>query len=187
MNIALIGMPSSGKTELAQKLAVELRKKGTVSVVDGYVPRLSEDRQLALGPLADYLGNLYIALTRWSEERLARMEDDSVITCGTFLETAVYMATHFVGLQTILSEQEKVEAGPKIDAVLRILAILYTDIVDYDYAFYLPPTKGDEETKFMDQQLQAGVEAFKVIEVTPLLDRATAVKDVLEVLNAQPA
>lgn len=188
MNIALVGVPGSGKSKLAQALADHLDQHRSTYMVDNYVASAQERSNMAIGPISDYLGNLYVTLERYGEERRARAEYTHVITCGTFIETAVYTAMHFISLLNTLSEEEKAAKAPQMDAVIRMLAVLYTDILDYDHAFYLPPVTGDEETAFMDQQLQAGLAGFKLMEVKPLMDPERQLEDVLEAIGeVQPS
>lgn len=195
MNIALIGAPGSGKSALAADLAKELGQKDpdcdcvrTVAIVDDYCPEIEIETNIALGPIADYLGNLYVALGRYGRERVARMDHQIVISAGTIIETAVYTAMHFVGLTAVLNEEQQQEAAPRIDATLRILACLYADICQYDYAFYLPPTMtpADEDWAYFDQQLQAALEGFKLLPVTPLTNSSNQVSDALSALEKVP-
>lgn len=187
MNIALIGPPGSGKSDLAAGLAAKLHN---AVIVDNYV-QIAEDRtQIAMGPMADYLGNLYVALDRYALERIARLDEGNaaVITCGTLIETAVYMALHFTGQLNVLDEEGKADIAPKVDAVLRILAVLYSEIFNYDFAFYLPAPRGNEDTEFMDHQLQAGLAGFKLVPIMALesSDPETRLQEALEVINGVP-
>lgn len=184
MNIGLMGTPGSGKTDLAYQLAARLEENDRrIKIIDGYAPEIEAKTQIALGSMADYIGNLYVALERYALERVARLDHDIVITCGTFMETAVYMAMHFVALINTLSDEEKIEATPRVDAVLRMLAVLYNDTCVYDHAFYLPTTLQDEDIQFMDEQLKAGVESFKQIAVVTLSEPQTRLEDALKVLE----
>lgn len=194
MNIALIGAPGSGKTGLAHELAGALSTDPTcdcvrkVAIVDNYCAEIETEANMALGPIADYLGNLYVALGRYARERVQRMDHDIVISAGTIIETAVYTAMHFVGLTAVLNEDQQQEVAPRIDATLRILASLYTDICQYDYAFYLPPsmTPANEDWAYFDQQLQAALEGFKLLPVTPLINPASQLSDALSALEKVP-
>lgn len=181
MNIALIGVPGSGKTRLAKSLA---RKLDNAKVIDRYVNDIERRTDIAIGPTTNYLGNLYVALERYARERKARLEHEVVITCGTLVETAVYMAVQFAGMTQALSDEEKVAFAPRMEASLRMFAVLYHDIMSYDYGFYLPPGEQNEETEFIDEQIRAGLEGFHLIPVTKLTDPLTRVDDVLETLNA---
>lgn len=188
MNIALIGAPGSGKSELGQRLVESLGGHNTernVALVDNYVQAVERKAMIAVGPLSDYLGNMFVALERYGQERRKRDWAETTITCGTLIETAVYMAMHFVSLANILDDAGKSAAGPQMEAVLRMLAVLYNDIFTYDYAFYLPPRQGDEDTVFMDHQLQAGLAGFKLVPVTALINADTQLEEALEALKVE--
>lgn len=189
MNVALIGTPGSGKSELASALARDMITKADkrVAVVDGYVPEIELRTDLAIGAITGYLGNFYVALDRYAHERIARRDNEVVITCGTMIETSIYLAMSFIAMAKTLSEHEKTQAASKVDAILRMMAILYGDIVDYDQAFYLPAIDGDEDAKFMDKQLQAGLAGFELMPVTVLMDPTTRVEVAMETLSALPS
>lgn len=170
MRIALIGTPGSGKTDLAASIEAELLTRDkTVSVIDGYAPAFQTARNIAIGPMGDYIVNLSIALDRYHEERLAAQTDnDYVITCGTLIETAVYQAMQFAALNTIASEETRADLAPRVDATLRMFAVLYVDAFKYDTACYLPATRDEPDITYMDQQLQGGLAGFKLVPVTNL-------------------
>lgn len=175
MNIAIIGCPGSGKTELAE----ELQKKLGGVIVDGYAPYIEDHTQLALGTFGTYIGNLYVALERYAEERKARMKHEFVFSCGTLIETAVYVAMNFTAIMNIAKEDDLQIIRPQLDAILRMMAVLYEEVFDYDHGFYLPPRDASEDNAHMDQQIQAALGSFKLVPVTTLLDEETRVADAL--------
>lgn len=179
MNIGIIGAPGSGKSKLAEELAVSL--SGSSVIVDDYVESIEEDSDIAISQVTDYLGNLLVAMTRYTDERYARSRYDNVITCGTLIETAVYYAMHIDSVTRVITEEEKASYAVRADAMMRMLSCLYADTVSYDHVFFLPSEDGGEDVKFMDTQIQAALGGFKLFDATilPPTDRVAAALKVL--------
>src|SRR3954468_16758885 len=93
LKIALVGSPQSGKTELSKQLETALSPRKVV-LVDDYVDELSKRTNLAFSHYANYFGNCQVAVTRYNAECAAQLKQETVVTCGTILETTVYTALH---------------------------------------------------------------------------------------------
>lgn len=180
MNIAILGTPGTGKTALAEALKKELGER--TYIVDGVAERVSKTHDRTIGVLGDYLININIALQRECEERLARRSESYryVISCGTLIETAIYVAMQFAHLTATISDEERETLMPRMDATLRMLALLYNETFSYDVAFYLPTVSDDADARYMDQQLQGALGGFRLMPVTMIEPGADAMATVLK-------
>lgn len=185
MRIGVIGVPGSGKTDLANDLQVLLCREdlGRHGVIDNYVDTVQESTNLALGFWASYLGNLEIALERANLERHA---GEDYITCGTLLETAAYQA-HY-GARAVKTSDAPTAADElrRVEASMKVLACLYVDTFHYDHVFYLPASNSylisdalstnfeggrpapKEDLMELDKAIQAAFNAFNLVDVTVL-------------------
>lgn len=179
--IALLGSPGSGKTRLAEAISDELiRKDGQciecntpVGIVDDYHIYVRDEGVYEIGLDGGYMSSISIANERYSRERKFGLEGGykTRITCGTVIESSVYLAQHFertFPLQT--TEAEKLETAQRFEGTIKILAVLYMDTFKYDKAFYLPPAPLGEDTRWgtFERNLQAAFSAYNA-PVAPLL------------------
>jgi Trp operon repressor len=168
MKIALIGMPGSGKTAVAEGLQ---DATGSARIVDGYAAMAERDIDLVAGlDGGGYLFNIACAMKRIELERRAA-KTDHVITCGTLLETSVYTALEYELMGEFTDRQESVDEARRVEATLKMLACLYMDTFKYDAVFYLPPVAEPEESRWQlfDRNLRVAFEAFFLVPVFPLI------------------
>jgi hypothetical protein len=180
MRIGLIGAPGTGKTALAEtlKTALEEPLDANVYVVDGYAEAIEKRQDLAVGWMGGYLANLNIALEREARERIALDHFTHVITCGTVIDSATYVALDGADLLNGDDEVERLDDLRRIEATMRVLSCLYIDTFKYDHVFYLPsgPTSLYSRREF-DKNLQVAFQAFNLTKVTPLLEGGKDVVD----------
>lgn len=175
MKIALIGAPTSGKSELAEALAKKL--DGDYTIIDNYIDDIGKNADLAMGIRATYIGNLYAMLGRVAAERKAQSEGaENLITCGSLIESSIYAT-----LETLNNKSEpKLQ---RIGAFMTILGLLRQDTWDYDHAFVLSVEEPEDDTvaKAIDDTMFMAVNSFGIY-YTPLdaPDTETRVKLVLE-------
>lgn len=185
MKIGLIGVPGSGKTALAEAIQSEEMTNDFIPIIiDQYAETLADPLQgdWAIGMEGGYLTNLVIALKRHSLERAWWDEPGSTITCGTVIESSVYMALHFQEAQKYLTEADRPNEIKRIQASMEIFACLFMDTFKYDQVYYLPPMasmEGEEWRKTMDQHLQAAFQAFGIENITPLAFEAGSNSELL--------
>lgn len=153
MKIGISGPPGSGKSKLAKGLAEHY--EGT-EIVDEYVEEIGKLANVAVGPNATYISNLFISLWRIGKERaLAAQEEppENTITCGTLIDSSVYASMDAVTGQ---SEGHWI----RIHNYMNITGTMYQDTFDYVPLLYLPSV-GDKpyDLKF-DQGLKMALEAF---------------------------
>lgn len=183
MKIALIGTPGSGKTDLAHAL-------DDATVIDDYAQEVAERGDWAIGFSGGYLTNLAVALERHSLERSVWESEGHTVTCGTVIESSVYMALHFEESQRYLNEgPDRAAEMQRIQASMEIFACIFMDTFKYDRVYYLPPVKAIEENeermKKMDQHLQAAFQAFDVKGIQPLVFEQAGSLPELTLLRAQ--
>lgn len=158
-NIALIGAPSSGKTKLGEELISDELKNHRL--IDGYAQDVQDYTTLALGPYATYIGNLLVLSERLQEEVAAVKEEVSFISCGTVIETAVYMALR----GGIIDESHRYEHA-RIGLFMNLLGVILNDFNGqvYDHIFFLPLV-GDNHSdlnKKIESQIRDALSTFDV-------------------------
>lgn len=177
-SIALIGVPGSGKTDLANAISDYIIKDDAacetcntpVAIVDDYAEYIEDYGKWAIGLDGGWASSLAITMERLNRERAAWAENKSMITCGTLLESAVYMTMHFEAMYKVYSEDQVQDALVKIEAGMRTFAALYADTFQYGKVFYLPPgTALNDQMKVLDKNIQAAFQAFKLVPVEPLI------------------
>lgn len=183
--IALIGAPSSGKTELALLLQQALPDK--VAIVDNYIPEIEDRSDSVLGHFASYVGNLQAVIGRWEYERAAlRDNPDTVITCGTIVESGVYNAVQALiqhnsdsGTLTVRTLQNDKRASLS----MTLMGMLAHDLWDYDHSFYLPLAEdANEDDKIVDNHILECAEAMEVAVSTLSTDRSEHLAEVMGVV-----
>jgi energy-coupling factor transporter ATP-binding protein EcfA2 len=169
--IALIGAPGSGKTTLAHAVRDAIvRDDGTceecftpVEIIDKYAEWVSHHGDYAVGYDGGYMTNIAISTERYNRERRALQRAKTVITCGTVLESAIYLALNFEARAQYregLSQDDQLQEARRIESTLKMMACIYMDTFKYRKVFYLPPNGGDDRTRLFDRNLQASFQAF---------------------------
>lgn len=161
MKIAIVGAPTSGKTELAEALKKKL--DGEVAIIDDYVDDIGRQSDLAMAETATYLGNLCVITGRFGLERRAIADGaDHVISCGTMIESSVYATMEAVRGST---EPHWI----RIQHFMALLGSLYQDtfaspVDGYNHVFALRLKDPDVETieGQVDRNLFMALNAFGV-------------------------
>lgn len=178
--IALLGAPGAGKSRLAHAVADELvRRDGQcddcntpITIVDNYSTVVRDRGQYEIGLNGGYMASIGIAVERYNQERAAGYDGcKTLISCGTVVESSVYLAQHFertLALKT--TDEARMEEAQRIEGTVKMLAVLYMDTFKYEKAFYLPPLQPNEDERWatFDRNLQAAFSAYNV-PVAPLL------------------
>jgi len=190
LKIALVGAPSSGKTALA----LALRDTLGYEVVDDYIGDIEDRSDNTLGHFASYLGNLQAAIGRWEAERRCLRDGkvDSLITCGTIIETLVYN-----GVQALVQAHADSEAmtlraiqnDKRSSLSMMLLGVITHDTWDYDHAFYLPlPEDASDEAKLVDKYIIETAETVDIqLTTLPLTTEAQLPVVLQEVLANEKA
>lgn len=144
--VGLIGVPGSGKTELADEIfthyAVEYDGPigGLVVKIDGYVESIQRLQGWACDVWGGWIANLSIALTRLEREEYERRsnEGDAVhVTCGTLVDTLAYAALSL----NVRHRDAEVSNDDYVRAqnVMHTLGMLFSDTWPnrYDHLFFL--------------------------------------------------
>lgn len=177
MQVALIGAPGSGKSELADRLST----KYNLFKVDGYIPRLENRTGIVMGYLADLVPNLLCATERLSAEyECMQNKGEEYVICGTVIESSAYTAIRAV--ENFMHVEDKRGERMRIQAIMDTLVMMLEDW-RYDYVFYLPLSQSheDEWDKRLDQSIREAL-ATLGIDHAPLMgenkfDDAVAVID----------
>ena len=191
--IALIGSPGSGKTKLAQAIAEELiRSDGQcadcntpITIVDNYAQVVRDNGYYEIGLDGGYMANLAMAVERYNRERASQYSGSkTIISCGTVLESAVYMAQHFARTLNVLPEDDesRVREAQRIESAIKMLATLYMDTFKYTQAFYLPHAQPSEEERWVsfEKNLQASFSAYSAPVVPLLIEEFDGEDDLLK-------
>lgn len=187
--IGLIGMPGSGKTALAHALQDYYIRGDAdcetcytpVGIVDKYAENTGFAGQYAIGLEGGWMASVSIAVARYNAERSAMATAKTIISCGTAIETAIYLASHFQEKATYITESEGPAFKARMDASMRFMAALYNDTFNYNSVYYLPPYfKEDPDPKWMefDKNLQASFQSFDMADVTPLMVEGGSLEEV---------
>lgn len=140
MKIGILGAPGSGKTRFANELQQEFHdtipigEGGVTYVLDGYVGELRNNTGREYGEFGDFVDDLQVVFKRREWELTWR--DARTITCGTVLDSVIH---NF--LRTEAPAKERYEVGlhlERLKSVAATFGLLYMDLWDYDYAFFLP-------------------------------------------------
>lgn len=179
--IALLGAPGSGKSRLATAIEEEyIKRDGScedcdtpVVIVDNYAQKVRDDGQYEIGLNGGYMANVSIAVQRYNDERYAYHETKAktVITCGTIIETSVYLSMNFERmLHSATSDEDKLITAQRIEGTVKMLAVLYMDTFRYTKAFYVPAMQVPDDQNWLtfERNLQAGFNAYNA-PVAPIL------------------
>ena len=185
IKVALLGAPSSGKTDTAQDISNGLHDR-TVSICDEYVADIEERSDNTLGHFATYLGNLQVGIGRWERERqLVRdFKPDILITCGTVVETVVYEALNALTMASLNGDSltlREVQNNKRASVTLTALSIIAHDTWDYDYAYYLPLVDCDDQRhQAVDKHILESASALEVpVKQVDQAAVATIVQDII--------
>jgi hypothetical protein len=143
MKIAIVGAPGSGKSELAAELDKLLHddcSKCTVAIVDDYIDDIGKAAGFKLDAEAGYVGNLHVVLGRLAREQKAEAEGAThIITCGTGIETGIYVNRKAVVEQTQW-------AWIRATNFMNLWGSIFADTWRYDHVFVLSYPQRDVDT-----------------------------------------
>lgn len=167
--VALVGTPGSGKSRLAYAIETHYG----MEIVDNYAQRLSSDFDLALGPYANYVTNLMVAMEREKAEHENRRDlDKDGVTCGTLIETLAYAAllVEYHNMQITTPQQQGIIARETVGS--QVLSLMIQDMMRYHTYFYLklPPEievpgqepKFDNYTRSLDNAISQIIQTLGV-------------------------
>jgi hypothetical protein len=163
LRIALIGAPTAGKTELAQRLKSALNER-KVAVVDDYIREVERRSNVVLSHYASYIGNVQAAIGRFEAERLADSgEPDVVVTCGTLVENAIYVATlAFTTHSNAGDAPYRMANDARANLTMTWLGVLKHDLWNYDLVYYLPLVSNDRWNSVVDDHIPEAAEQMGV-------------------------
>lgn len=179
--IALLGIPGAGKSRLAEELHNEIvRRDGgcdcdtPVAIVDDYAFDVRDRGEYAIGLEGGYMANVSIAIERYNQERAwAHGGMKTIITCGTIIESSVYLAQHFErSLPLQDTDEEKIQEAQRLESTVKMMAILYMDTFRYDKAFYLPSKSAPDNERWMtfERNVQAAFAAYNAPVVSLMVE-----------------
>ena len=193
--IGLIGVPGSGKTDLAEGLLSGPLKDllGTTEIVDAYATEVSEYIDIAKGLSASWYLDLQISLERLARERQAARDGaEVIITCGTLIESTSYSMLNFENRKDFKIENEQDAEIKRIQAAMMVNACLFMDTFSYDKIFFLnqiePTAEEPEMFKVLDRNIRGSFAAFQLTNVSEDLTVETlnieeATKQRLEIIG----
>lgn len=163
-NIAIVGAPKAGKSELAEKLQRQLnldaanRYARIDNVAAGSTKSISHTTNAAVGLWAPYVINSMIASERVRREVANTRKGFQLISVGTILDTIVYQSCH----SAKLAEQSR-EDVTRAQIMMQWLGMLFSDMWPYDHVLLLEnSTTLLEVERVYEQQL---VEALSLYQV----------------------
>jgi len=183
-SIAIVGGAKSGKTELASGLMDALADNGPVAIIDDYVDDTMQRIDGVASFRGNYISNIAIALDRIGLEKHAAVDNETVITVGSPLESSVYSAMAFESNQQLInSPEEKSDLLRRVEATLKTMACFYMDSFYYDFVFYCGPT-GLEQLSELEVQFEKNLQAsFQAFALVPVIALPTEGKDIREVTD----
>ena len=153
-NVALLGAPETGKSELA--IGLHGRLDG-YCVIDKYAKRVSDHMDVAVGLWAPYLVNSVIATRRLQDELAAQRRGLNYISVGTVLDTIVYQSVH--SSRIAVQDEHQIH---RAQVMMAWLGTIMYDQWNYEHIFYLP-YQGDEQIhQFYDAQLREALTLYNV-------------------------
>lgn len=144
MRIALIGAPTSGKSQLARAL----QNVEDVLILDGFDHHLRQ-YELPMGKDATFREALVMHTEQYRQEIGPRRFGHSFVSCGTGVERVAHALVRYQSMAISTSEAER--KGSDIDMIgAEMLAALMIDGMVYDHVVYLPlvtdPPPGSDGT-----------------------------------------
>lgn len=148
---------------MAQHIKSALSDK-KVEVVDDYIPEVERRSNVVLSHYATYLGNVQAAIGRFEAERLAdSREPDVVVTCGTLVENAVYVATlAFTTHSTAGDAPYRMANDARANLTMTWLGVLKHDLWNYDLVYYLPLVSNDRWNTVVDDHIPEAAETMDI-------------------------
>jgi hypothetical protein len=141
--IGLIGVPTSGKTKLANAIKRAFPEKKYI-IIDKYVEKLSPQLKMSTGFDATYIPNLHIAINREQEMRKAFLAGQNVIVCGTVFDTLCYTGFYAETVAQSADEDIKNFSLQREINAAQLFAYLCIDTLNVvNNLFYLPITDPD--------------------------------------------
>lgn len=190
--IAIIGAPTSGKSNLAIRLAEEL--DGKTAIIDNYIDEIGREADLQPGIDASYIGNLFFITGRYGRERKAWSCGcyDTTISCGTLIESSVYATMNSMALAK--ESGQEATNWTRITNFMNLLGSFYQDTLGtegYDYVFVSSLEEPDVNTieGQVDRNLFMALSAFNVGYVPLTGTNDEKIKTMLETIkgsNEQP-
>jgi hypothetical protein len=155
MKIGIVGVPGSGKTQLAHDLRGPLNEIDFPSglIIDGYTGKVEDEEDLAIGYLGGYLANLAIAMEREKQERKIDKNGLTRITCGTILETICYLSLY--GGTLSRSDPLYHQKYTRLEVTLPFFGMLTVDFLRYDRLLVLTDPNEQEHAALQNQILLA--------------------------------
>jgi hypothetical protein len=173
IKVGLIGVPSSGKTELADAISKRITgpsaSPSIIWILDKIPERASEEMNSALGFSGSWHSDLGISLTRIGQERYAEEAGaDVCVTCGTLIDSTVYSMIRFESRMKFKQDNELEDEAKRVQSSMMTNACLYMDTFYYDRLYFLNqigPVKEDAELfTTLDKQLRSSFEAFGIVK-----------------------
>lgn len=166
--IGLIGARGSGKSAFSQALAKETGS----TILDEYVEDFQKQTGLAAAQYGTYIVNMEIAMYRLvleQEHFKGGSENRDLITCGTLLDTSIYLALNAAALANTGQGnfENNLAQDKRSNATMHWFGMMRTDAWQYDHTFYLPlgdkrdPEKDSVAAIFDDHVIEA-CETFRI-------------------------